>query len=177
MPRKLKDTEFDTATARGRLVPRQDPYWRRIARACHLGYRRNRTGAGTWLGRFYNGERYIEEALGAADDYLPANGASVLSFDQAQRSAREWFATQERKAAGLDDTPSGPYTVARCMADYLSWYADHRKALAGTRSAIEAHILPRFGDREVEALKASQIQKWHQELAAAPARLRSAKGK
>lgn len=176
MPRKLKDTELDTATARGRLAPRRDPYWRRISRTCHLGYRRNRTGAGTWVGRFYNGERYVEEMLGTVDDYLPANGASVLSFDQAQARAREWFAAQERKVAGLEDTPSGPYTVTQCMADYLSWYADHRKALTETRATIGAHILPTFGGREVESVTASQIRKWHQALAASPARVRSAKG-
>lgn len=178
MPRKLRDTELDTATARTGLRPRGEPYWRRVSKTCHLGYRRNRTGGGSWVARFYDGERYVESTLGVADDELPPDGAKVLTFSDAQEAARRWFAEQARRSVGLEPEDAEPYTVARCMADYLEWMAVHRKAET-TRYTVAAHILPAdaLGPRPVAELTTREIRRWHQELAAKPARVRSAKGK
>jgi integrase len=179
MPRKLKDTELDTPAARGRLTPRRKPYWRRVTRTCHLGYRRNRTGGGSWVGRYYDGQRYAEVALGQADDALAADGKTVLTFDQAQEVARAWFAAQARKAAGIagvEEVSPASYTVAQCLDDYLGWYAIHRKSVSRTQQAVRAHILPSLGRLEVAALTPRRIRQWHESIASAPARVRSPKG-
>lgn len=177
MARKLRDTELDTAAARSRLSPRPEPYWRRISRTCHLGYRRNRKSGGAWVGRFYTGERYVKEVLAVADDVVPANGVNVLSFDQVQEKARAWFDQQARRAAGLGEVEEvGPYTVAQCMKDYLNWFAVHRKGISPTKHRIEAHILPALGNRIVTELSSRDLRRWHQSLAASPARVRSSVG-
>jgi integrase len=178
MPRKLKDADLGNPTGRTRLKPRRKPYWRLVSGGQHIGYRRHLSSphAGTWVARFYlGGERYAECVLGAADDALPADGIKVLDFRQAQDSARAWFVQQGRKAAGVDDALLEPYTVEHCLADYLAWYGANRKAPQATRHAVEAHILPALGAREVGTLTAAEIKRWLQGLAAARPRLRSAK--
>lgn len=174
MPRRLKDTELDSRTARLRLPVRGEPYWRRISRRCHLGYRRNGTGAGSWIGRFYSGTCYVKAKLGTADDELSADGQVILSFSHAQDAIQEWFVTQDRKAKGLPGLQ--PATVSNCLDSYLEWYRDHRRAVQQTTYTIEANIRPALGDLKTNDLAAEVIRKWHQKLATTPPRLRSAPG-
>src|SRR5262249_30700447 len=70
----------------------------------------------------------------------------------------------------------GPYTVLEAIADYLTWYGTHRKALAPTEAAAQAHILPALGSTEVAKLTTKRLRAWHEGLAKAPARLRSRRG-
>jgi hypothetical protein len=63
-----------------------------VAVAQHLGYRKTGDNQGTWIARYYvpgRGRRF--QALGAADDTVPANGTHVLSFRQALDAALRWF--------------------------------------------------------------------------------------
>ena len=173
MPRRLKDTQLDNRTARLRLKPRAEPYWRRISRTCHLGYRRNRTLGGKWVARRYDGSRYSKRTLGLADDELEADGLTVFDFTQAQELARQWFGDQAARAQGIDP---GPYSIGRCLGEYLSWFKDRRKGLAVVSSTINTHIRPRFGDLDMSALTTEMIRKWHQELATTPKQLRTADG-
>src|SRR5215467_9487357 len=98
MPRKSRDERLDTRTARLRLGPRLEPYWRNIQEGRAVGYRRLPGGkAGSWIAKHYtpgDGRRY--HALGNADDYMDADGADTLSFAQAQDRARAWFAELAR---------------------------------------------------------------------------------
>ena len=67
MPRKARDERLDTRTARTKLSPRREPYWRTIQEGRAIGYRRLAGGrAGTWIARHYepSGERKYK-ALGA----------------------------------------------------------------------------------------------------------------
>lgn len=178
MPRKIKDTDLSNRTTRNRLKARPKPYWRLVSPGHHIGYRRHQKTAGAWIARVYLGqaEGYREEALGVADDLLSADGVKILDFNQAQDQARGWFVQQVRRTQGIEDGPTEPYTIASCMTDYLEWYRAHRKAYETTRLAIEAHILPSLGSREVSALTAAAIKKWLQDLADSPARVRSPMG-
>lgn len=56
-----------------------------------------------------------------------------------------------------------------CMA----WFRRHRKSVADTSRAIEAHIRPALGGVEASKLTAKAIRAWHEALAEAPARLRT----
>jgi integrase len=176
-----REVDLSTPTARRRVRPKSNslPYWRFIAEGRHLGYRPHRGTAdlGTWCARLYVGGRsYIYSTLGTADDRAPADGDAVLTYRQALEKAQAWCDGEERKAKGLAPREPASYTVAQCMTDYLGWYAAHRKALGSARLAVEAHILPALGGRQVSALTPRQIREWHQGLAAAPPRLRSAPG-
>ncbi len=175
MPRAVRDTRLDTRAARSKLKPQREPYWRAIDRGAHLGYRKGKTG-GFWIGRHRGVDRkYSFESLGAADDAQDADGVAVLDFYQAQAKAREWFAEQARRAAGL--TPDRPYSVADAMADYLDWFSAHRKSVADVRYRINAFMLPSLGHREVAKLTPQEIRKWHEGLACLPPRLRTGIGK
>lgn len=175
MARTVKDASLETRAARGRLGERTEPYWRAIDQGSHLGYYKGARG-GSWIARFYHGGKYHKSSLGTADDRQDADGVAILNFREAQAKARAWFSSQARLAAGLEPSPSGPYTVENAMSDYLAWFEAHRKGTTSTRSVINTHILPSLGTREVAKLTPIHIRAWHEKLALAPARLRSTPG-
>lgn len=121
--------------------------------------------------------RYQETTLGTADDSQDADGLAVLNYGQAQAKAREWFATEQRRAAGLEEVPAGPFCVRDAATGYLAWFADHRKSFDATKSAIEAHVLPELGDVEVAKLTTTRLRQWHADLAKRQARLRTGRGR
>jgi integrase len=139
-----------------------------------IGYRRGAKG-GTWIAKLYtteHGRRF--RSLGTADDVTDADGVHVLSFGQAQEAARKWFADQARADGGLGH--SGPYTVKDCVEEYLIWLEGHGKPGSSPRYKANAHILPKLGAFDCSKLTMAIIQKWHRDLAASPARLRTKKG-
>jgi integrase len=171
-PRRV---DLFTPTSRRRLpvLRNAKPHWYPITEGCSLGYRRH-DGSGTWCARYYRGSgKYFEARIGLADDAVPADGEHVLSFSQALRSAISWCDSQQERDGREDQPqkPSGPYTVAQAMDDYLEWYRAHRKAASDAAQKIKA-ILPALGGEEVERLTARQIRQWHQSLGTSPARLR-----
>ena len=128
--------------------------------------------AGTWIARHYDpvaGRTY--QALGSADDMMDADGAGTLTFAQAQDRAAVWFRDLARNAGAVEL----PMTVKDAMDTYLLDYeARGGKALVALNTTVKAHVLPALGDKQVKALTAPAIKKWHHALATAPARLRSA---
>lgn len=170
MARATRDARLETRTARGKL-PKGVYHWRGIRKGLALGYRKG-PNAATWTVRLVAGpNRYVTKALGNADDHQDANGADVLDYYQAQEAAR----------AFADDHASGkigaPYTVAEATRDYLEWFQANRKSYRETELTVQVHILPALGDRPVADLTTPELRKWHEGLAAAPARLRSKEGK
>src|SRR4051794_27520884 len=142
MPRSTSDAPLTTRAARERLPPRGEPYWRGVESGIAVGYRRNASG-GAWLARILQDGRYREQRLGRADDKLPANGADVLDFRQAQGQAISWAAQQRRIAAGLEPAaskaPKAPYTVADAIADHLrDLTARGSRGVAQTASKADA---------------------------------------
>jgi len=91
----------------------------RSRKRLHLGYRRTKTGGGSWVARRFLGEgRYAEMGLGPAQDLHDADGAAVLSFKDAQEAARHWWKARERDEMGIAPE-SGPYTLADAISDYF----------------------------------------------------------
>jgi integrase len=171
MARTLRDAKLDTRASRQRLRQRREPFWRSISEGLAVGYRKGSKG-GTWIARHYSaeeGRRY--QAIGTADDIADADGEHVLSFDQAQGHARNWFAELARRDRG--EIRTGPYTVKDCLTEYLTWFEAHRKSGVDTRSRIETHILPKLGEIQCARLTTAEIQKWLRDLANSPAQVRS----
>jgi integrase len=118
MPRKVRDSNLETRTARARLKVRHKPYFRLIEPGLHLGYRRL-TGPGPWIERRYSGQgRYAVEnlrtadgALIVADDYSEADGHTVLNFGQAQERIKA------RRPAGESPTD---LTVGQALESYIA---------------------------------------------------------
>ena len=178
MARAVRNPKLDTRSARVRLSPRAEPYWAAIAPGHHLGYRRLGAHGGTWIAKMRDpksGQRW-KHSLGPADDALDADGATTLSFAQAQERARAWFAAP-KAGIGAEDILTAPYTVAAAMRDYLDWLAAHRKpeAVKVARWTVEAHILPALGSAPLASLTPAKLRAWHEALASAPARLRTGK--
>ena len=176
MPRKARDERLVTRTARLKLSPRREPYWRNIQEGRAIGYRRVAGGkAGSWIARHYDGTagKRLYQALGAADDMSVADGADTLTFTQAQEAARGWFSDLARQGGKVVE----PITIRQALDAYLADYTgrggkDERRA----RNIVAAHILPVLGERDVASLTSPMIRTWHRKLASAPARLRTRAG-
>src|SRR4051794_34963705 len=173
MARTVRDENIGSRNARLALTPRRKPYFRAIAQGLHLGYRRNKSGNGTWVARRYLGaERYETDVVAQADDYRDGNGIDVLTFADAQRAAARWHDERLRAELGIPD-PGKVYIVADACADYLAWYREHRKAWTATKSALELHILPELGRLDAGKLTSRRIRDWHEALAASPRQTRA----
>jgi hypothetical protein len=78
---------IDRVDSRARLKPRRDPYWQRLTSGRYVGFRRMAAGTpGTWLARYYDGERYRYETLGDFADKLEKD-----RFDEAKIAAELYF--------------------------------------------------------------------------------------
>ena len=176
MARTVRNEKIDTRSARTKFSIRPEPYWTVIAEGRAVGYRKGKNG-GTWVARRRDSDgKQHYSSLGPADDAMDADGFSVLSFREAQEKAREWFEEQAKLDAG-DEVPSGPYTVADAMTDYLGFMeSEGKKSVQDTRTRAEAMIIPELGEIELSRLSTSAIRQWHSTVAQTPARTRTRKG-
>jgi integrase len=173
MARRVKDATLDSREARSKLKARGKPYWRTIEKGLHLGYRKLRARAGTWVARHYVGEQsYQVESLGAADDLSDADGVAILDYWQAQTKARHRMVERAHTAAGKH----GPYTVKQGMTDYLGWLADKGKSAKDSEYRANAFILPELGKIEIAKLTTDQLHEWHVSLSKQAPRLRTVNG-
>jgi hypothetical protein len=87
MARSVRKAGLETRTARLKLPVARKPVFIRIGPGLSLGYRRNQV-AGTWVLRVADGKGGgITRAIGTADDFVEADGTTVLNFWQAQEKA------------------------------------------------------------------------------------------
>ncbi len=180
MAKRQATPKMDTPTARAKnCKPRHEPYWEVIEEGCALGYRRGKRG-GVWYAKYYLPEAKPprkQKDIGFADDSGTPAHIKTLTYAEAKEGALAWRkAEAEALAAPASETPKEPYSVRKCMADYMSSYEKAGgRASKDTLRVVNAHILPAFGDHLVEKLTRSQIQEWFEDLADSPARLRTAK--
>lgn len=168
----VQEARLGTPTARSRLKPGRMPHWNTIvAGRDHLGWqRRPKDRAGRWLLRTRRGGDYSIETIGTADDAQGPDGISILTYEQARARAVELSTSAENR-------PARRLTVRKAMADYIDHLGAVGKSARMTESATVAHILPALGNAEVESLTSAQLQRFLANLAAKPARVRTAKGK
>ena len=167
MARTIRDAALETRTARDRLKPNGQPYYRGLEPGLHLGYRKPRTGAGKWLARLNVEGKYSYHPLGTADDFSDPDGTIILSYKQAQDAARK---VQVGRGIG---------TVGDAVEAYIrSLEAEGRAqtSLAVLRCSANAHILPALGHVELAKLTSEQLQRWRDALARQPARVRTRSG-
>lgn len=155
----------------------------RISEGQYLIYQRPQDGStGSWLARSYDKPtgKQVQIRLGSADDFSDPDGASILTFAQAQQKAKDWFdECDKRKRAALkgEAISVGPYTVANAIHDYLEdGKRRGMKALERTEQAARAHILPELGAIEVSKLTRAKIESWQRKLSESSRRVRSKKG-
>lgn len=138
----------------------------------HLGYRKLSGRPGRWVVRRYIGEQaYETETIATADDFSTANGVDVLNSQQAQEEAR-----RRRDAVVQTGAGKGPFTVADAVALYLGAQAAEGRNTADAKKRFDAMILPSLGSEVVANLTTDTLREWLTKLAAAPPRVRTARG-
>jgi integrase len=157
MARSVRSADLETRTARLKKfkVARKKPEYIRIGPGLSLGYRRNKTD-GTWVLRVADGKGgATTRAIGSADDFSDANGATVLDFWEAQEKAKS-------VARGSDGSEiAKPLTVNRAAEVYLAVLeAKNPRTARDTRGRLNLHFLPKFGDELVTALTKSKLEVW-----------------
>ncbi len=167
MTRTVRDSKLEKWEQRSKLKPRQR-YFRDIGDGIALCYRRGSSNrGGTWAARIRDGSgRYALRTIGVADDFLPADGARVLTYRQASAKA-------------IEEAQRGPapsYTVAKAIDEYLAWFREHRKSVDQTEATIAAHIRPAFGDRSLASVSAEELKTWRDKLARQKPRKRTKRG-
>jgi integrase len=170
MARTAKNPKLNTRTARLSLASRREPYWQVLSAGCAIGYRKGVSG-GSWIARFRDDtgkQNYL--SLGAADDILDPDEATVFSFSAAQERARNFFALKVRGS----DAAAGPYTVSAALEDYFkARELRGSKGVKADRYAADARILPELGALQISKLSTKRIRDWHFAIAAAPKLVRT----
>ena len=177
MARLARSGRLESVESRRKLTIQKEPYWRMLFLGLYLGYRKNTVSSGTWVvRRLTTGKRYEQLKLGEADDIQNADCERILSYQQAHSRA---LAIAQRYGRDSEErqTRSENLTVADVMQKYVQYLSAHRKAAKSAESAINAHILPALGKKNVHRLTAQVIRHWHENLATQPAKLRSGIGR
>jgi integrase len=146
-------TKIDTK-ARLKLPGRKEPYWQKVERGLSVGYYRPlRGGAGTWWARVLVAGRYRIEALGTADDFADADGATALDWKQAQKAARVWVGGQ---------TSARPLTVAAAIETYIGDLAARKgeQAAREVRGRLRKHLPASLGKVQLIDLTTAQLMAW-----------------
>ena len=79
--------KLDRVEARKLLKVRRDPYWQRLSEGRYVGFRRLSVSTpGTWLARFYDGQKYRHKPL---SDFAGLDPKA--RYDAAKGAAEEWF--------------------------------------------------------------------------------------
>jgi len=142
MSRTIKDKQLDSRSSRAKLKAQAQPHYRQLIPGLHFGYRKGTTG-GRWVMRRRIGEGYSVETIGTADDRADADGAKVLSYEQAQQKALALAAERNQEEAGVK--PKKALTVGQVVEDYLKWLDRNRKSAKNARRGLRPlrHLRPR----------------------------------
>lgn len=172
MPRRR--SSLATKTSRLALPLSDAPEWEVVSPGVRLGYRRGRGTlgkGGNWLAaaRDIAGKR-LQQRLGHADDVADADGAQVLTHEQAKDAARSW-ATSLLRAGGK---PTYRITVNDALDQYLAAReAEGMKSIDDTRRRANHHIRPVLGKFAVADLTVAQLSRWRDGIANSPKQLRT----
>ena len=160
MARSVRKAGLETRTARLKLPVARKPLFIRIGPGLSLGYRRNQV-AGTWVLRIADGKGgAITRAIGTADDFTEADGATVLNYWQAQEKAQS--AARNSSGQGIPK----PLTVGRAAEVYLEKLeAKNPRTARDTRGRLNLHFLNKFGDELVTNLTKSKLEGWLNSMA------------
>lgn len=176
MARTVQETNLQSPTARSRLAPRGEPYYRSLQQGLALGYRRGLSG-GTWIARVRDPLKgsYTEFRIGPSDD-LGQKTAAALSFDEAAQQARHIYEhEQDKRAAGVG-RDARRKRVNDALDLYVADYKDgggHRggkpgRDLKNLESILRVHVRPRLGDVFLSDLNAGVLEKFKLDLVLAP---------
>jgi integrase len=158
MARKVSFSALESRSARLRLKIRRRPYsGPSLARGIALMYRRNKTN-GTWVLKASDGHgAYWTKGFALADDFEDSDGKSVLTFYEAQDSAKKLARGEDGRA----DT--APITVDRALKDYRR-DLEARSANPYNAEHPRLHLTSVLLSKPVALLTATELKKWRDGL-------------
>jgi integrase len=163
-PKKLQ-----SPSARATLAAKSKPYFVSLGRGVALGYRRNKTGAGTWVVRAADGKgsNWIKNLPGVADDLEASDGATRLSFLEAQDKARAFTGNV---------TDEQPLTVEKAIDAYARDLERRGKNTANA-TAARIYLTPAIANKPVSQLTGQELKTWRDGIEANPSTInRNLKG-
>jgi integrase len=157
---KRGEAPITRPNARAKLAARGKPYFRLVQAGLHVGYRRNKNSAATWLARRALGEdRYEFQPLDIADP------EGEHAYYEAVRLAQRWF-----KAASLSGSSS--ITVRDAVEAYRVIRETRTAAQRGSftakhtfRSSMNRVLASSLADIELNRLTRADLKAWRSSLA------------
>jgi integrase len=159
---KPRASKLETATSRQRLTPRRKPYYTLVSPNISLGYRRTKSGAGSWSVRSTQGGADWIKRLALADDLEPGDGRAVLSYWEAIDVARKLARRQPGDDASDD---SRPVTLDEALSDHGA----DLKGRGGdpyNSERARAHLPAGLLTKPVALLGARELSAWRETLKA-----------
>jgi integrase len=141
-------------TARGKLLVRTEPYWYRVRRGCHLGFRQLAEGHGTWIAKYRDpatGKR-PQKPFGSI-----ASEGKRDAFDIASKLAEQWFDDLQRGVAAKAGT------VAEACTAYVDTLRDARRVTTAddAEGRFKRLVFGKpIGSIALDELKPAHMRKW-----------------
>lgn len=159
MARKVSFSALESRSARLRLKTCRKPYTGpTLARGISLMYRRNKTN-GTWVVKASNGHgAYWTKGFGLADDFEDSDGKNVLTFYQAQDTAKRLA-----RGDGDADSDAAPLSVDAALNDYKR-DLEARAANPYNAEWPRQHLPKALIAKPVQLLTATELKKWRDSL-------------
>jgi integrase len=171
---------LESQSARDRHKRGRQPHWQALVEGrVHLGWQRWKgkkgEAGGRWLLRRYIPAtgKYRVQALGRADDAAAADGADILSYEQAKAKAHAMVASPNGNGNGAIVR----LTVRQAMHRYIDYKHQKGQPVGDLTSRTNVHIIPTLGDLVVSELTAEQLRRWLSVMAHSPAQRRAKGGK
>ena len=158
MARRLRYPSLENRTARLKLVVRRKPYpGPTLARGVLLLYRRNK-GNGSWVLKASDGRgKYWTKAIGEADDFDASNADTILTFYEAQDTAKQL--ARGGKGVGA----AAPVTVDHALIDYKADLMS-RGARGYNADRPRVHLPPLLLAKPVALLTSKELKIWRDGL-------------
>ena len=150
--------DIATVTGRNKLKTRKPPYWHKLSKGCHLGFRKiSSTSPGAWQAKYRDDDgKTTEHSLGSFDTAPPGE-----RFDLAKKAAEAWF-----KHMGKGGSAGGE-TVADACRDYVK----HAKPSTGkeAEARFKRWVYPDpIAKVELMKLRHVDVTKWRKRMETAP---------
>ena len=158
MARKQRNNFLETRTARLKLTVRRRPYpGAKLARGKQMQYRRNK-GNGTWLLKVSDGHgKPWTKAFAQADDFDESDNATILTFFEAQDTAKKLTRGEDGSADNAPITVDGALTAYR--ADLIS-----RNSNPYNADWPRVHLTSALLSKPVALLAATELKHWRDSL-------------
>jgi integrase len=161
VPKQLRATSLESATARLRLSPRSKPYFTLVSPNVSLGYRRKQTGPGSWSVRCTESGADWVKKIGIADDHEASDGRHVFDYWGAVQLARQIA----RRQPGENEDDSRPLTIAEALDEYENDLKSRGRSPANA-ARVRKHLPGTLATKPVLLLNMRDLRSWRDGLVA-----------